>query len=179
MNMADHDLYRPLEERLADEARQVLNDSPRPAMAALQVELRRRRRRQSLAATACAAAALTAVVVVAISVFRRPAADDVRFPTIARDTRQPVAASTEGNAPRDDDPSSSRERAVAEDPPSVMAIAILIPTAGGSGDPEFIPGWYIPEQVEALDTADLSPAERSAVSRLLGLEPEFSDDETI
>jgi hypothetical protein len=56
---------------------------------------------------------------------------------------------------------------------------ILIARVGKNGETEYLPGWYVPEQVEVVDSADLSPAERAAAARLLGPEINTFSDKTI
>jgi hypothetical protein len=177
MNMHDEDLLGPLEERLADEARRMLDDSARAPMTSLRAELIRQGRRRTLAKTAGAVAAVIAVAIIATSSNRRPAAERGRAPTVAGDTTQPAANNRQGDVPLH--PEIAPPIAAESGMPPGMAIALLIPATDDSGEPEFVPGWYVPEQVEVLSADDLSPAQRSAVSRLLGFEPENSDNEAI
>ena len=173
-----HDnLYGPLEERLADEARRMLEDSPCSPATNLRADLRRRRR--IIVAALSSATAIVVMALVATSLKRPPAGGAGRAPTVAGDSRNPAAASSKSSAPRDVNGSNVTAGRFESGPPSFLAIAILLPAAGDQAEPEFVPGWYVPEQVEVLGASDLSPAEHSAVSRLLGLEPEVTDDETI
>jgi hypothetical protein len=51
---------------------------------------------------------------------------------------------------------------------SFAAIAILIPQIGTDGEPELVPAWYVPGEIQEFDALSLSPAERRAISELLG-----------
>jgi hypothetical protein len=179
MNMHDEDRDRPLEERLTDEAQRMLDDSVHPPITILRAEIMRRQRRSALAKTVCTVAAVIAVAFVAINVKRRPPVDGGRAPSVADDRAQPGTNNSEGTLPLEADVSATPIANAESRTLPAMAIAILIPAADDSGEPQFMPGWYVPEQIEVLRADDLSAAERRAASRLLGLEFEGSDDEII
>lgn len=174
--MTDNDLYGSLEERLSDEARRMLDDSPCPPMPALQAKLLLHRRRRAVTTTACATAAVV-VALVAINLKRTPQGDGVPGLAGAGDSKPFAVETPEVPLSRDSNAALLEDAGV--ETPLAVAIAILIPPEAEGLEPEFVRGWYVPERVEVLRAADLSPAERSAVSRLLGLDPEISDDETI
>jgi hypothetical protein len=179
MNMHNDEHYELLEERLAEEARRMLDDSSGAPLTGLRAELMRRRQRRVLFRAVSAATAIVIVAVLVASSKRQPAADADRAPIVFGNLQDSDAAGSGDSLSHNGVGPELSTSDFESGPPAYLAIAILIPGEDDRGEPKFLPGWYVPEQVEVLGASDLSPAERSAVSRLLGLEPEMIDDETI
>ncbi|HEY3966681.1 MAG TPA: hypothetical protein VGM05_19115 [Planctomycetaceae bacterium] len=174
-----HETCSPLEERLADEAQRMLAGAPqRPPVARLRAEFVSRRRQRMLAQALCATAAMIAVGLTVTNLKPRPARDIAQVvtngggdPTPEAEARQGIPSDTLGQ-------DISRMTAKPDSVPG-GAIAILIPQTGSDGEQNFVSAWFVPGQVEEIDARNLSPAERSAVSQLLGPDYELSPDETI
>lgn len=175
----DDRLKAGLQRELQREADRLLGDAP-PPVAGLRAEFVRRRRQRNGVRAMSAAAVLIAVGFIVTVWKLRPGIDGGPSLMIGADSgnSRPPAATQQGKSPAEldaEDPGAIAETALSP----FMAIAILIPQPGPDGEPELVPAWYVPGQIEVIDARSLSPAERSAVSQLLGPDYEFSEEETI
>lgn len=180
--MPENELFEPLEDRLAAEAQQLSAGwSSRPCVAGLLAEFVRRRRRRAVARALFATAA---VLVLGFMVAHRNHRAELGRPQAADESRGIRVASAVAALPTHEPATGNSSEDVpagtANAPPgSFVAIAILIPQTGDDGQQRLVPAWYVPGQLEEIDPNDLSPAERSAVSQLLGPDYETSQDQTI
>jgi hypothetical protein len=177
--MPDDELFNSLEERLRNEARGLLGEAPpTPLIADLRdTFVRRRRRRRVVQALGVASAA----VLVGLAGVR-----SLSWHGSESETLPLAAAGAEGRALRrepNNRPSDPVVLRVARDSPAprpgTLAIGVLIARPGADGKTELVPGVYVPEQTEPIDSRDWSPAERLAVSRLLGPDANLSKHKTI
>jgi len=176
--MPDDELFNTLEERLRDEARGLIADPPTaPLVADLRNTFVRRRRRRRIVQTLGAAAA----VLLGLAGVRL-----ISWHGSESETLPVAAAGAEGWALRrepNNRPSDPVVLHVARDSqaprPGMLAIGVLIARPGADGKTELVPGVYVPEQVEPIESRDWSPEERLAVSRLLGPDANLSKHETI
>ena len=182
--MHDDHNFRPLEDRLAAEARRLLTDNdsgPRPP--ALFGESRRRDRRRRLVRKWCAAAAIAFIGLAAVTARHwRGNPNDVRAHVLSNVRPvEPEIRAGEGAAAA---PAGGQavDIATADGEPGlrpIIAIPILFGAPADGGELVYAAGWYVPEQVEPIDDLELSPAERDAVWRLLGVESETAVHEPI
>lgn len=179
--MTENESIEPLEERLAAEAQRMSAGlcSP-PPVAGLRVEFVRRRRRRAVVRSLFATAAVVAIGFLAAGWNHRPDRDGRHAGDRSRSAGDsPVTAALPPVRTADDTPADDSAASAGAERGAFVAIAILIPQAGDDGEQKLVPAWYVPGQLEEIDPRDLSPAERSAVSQLLGPDYEISDDQTI
>lgn len=172
--------FGPLEERLTDEAQRMLatEAAGMPNAGRLHSEFLRRRRRRIVFRGVCVSTAVVAIAVIGSTWNMK------RIPP-EQNGRLAAGTSPPGDTPSRNDSAPPRKNKstttpLARDvelPPA--ALPILIAHTRENGEIELRPGWYVPEQIEAVDFTDLSAAERDAATRLLGLEHNPSGDETI
>jgi hypothetical protein len=187
--MADDDLFNSeffnnVEERLRDEARGLIADAPTaPLVADLRNTFVRRRRRRRIVQTCGAAAA----VLVGLAGVRWLSMVGGSAPHDREKETPPVAtAGAEGQSPRPEPSNRPRDPIVihvaqgSQAPrPGMVAIGVLIARPLPDGKTELVPGLFVPEQTEPIDSREWSSAERLAVSRLLGSEANLSKNRTI
>ena len=176
--MPDDELFNSLEERLRDEARGLIADPPTaPLVADLRnTFVRRRRRRRIVQTLGAAAAVLVGLAGVSWNFGHRGESKTLPMAAAGAEGRplhpEPI------NRPRD--PVVLRVARDSQAPrPGMLAIGVLIARPGADGKTELVPGVYVPEQVEPIETRDWSPEERLAVSRLLGPDANLSKHKTI
>ena len=176
--MPDDDLFNSLEERLRNEARALLAGPPTaPLVADLRIAVLRRRRRRRIVQTL----GVTAAVLFGLAGTRW------HFWHRSESKTLPIAAAgAEGRALRPEPnnrPSDPVVLHVARDSPTprpgTLAIGVLIARPRPDGKTELVPGIYLPEQTEPIDSREWSPAERLAFSRLLGPDANLSKHKTI
>ncbi len=179
--MTENESFEPLEDRLAAEAQRMSAGLCSPApVAELRAEFVRRRRRRAVTRSLFAVAAVVTVGFLAAGWNRRIDRDISRAGKEPRSgTPSPERAASPPGRPADEILAEGRAATAAAEQDPFVAIAILIPQTGDDGQQKFLPAWYVPGQLEEIDPRDLSPAERSAVSQLLGPDYEISDDQTI
>ncbi|MBI3861025.1 MAG: hypothetical protein HY290_03935 [Planctomycetia bacterium] len=178
--MNDEESFEPLEERLADEAQRLLADSPRSLpLAGLRVELARRSRRRMVTRALCATATVVAAGLFLMFWKPGPGGNSEHADSNKGSSKSTGPSIAQTDSPHEPLESDLPETIAETGAPAFMAIAILMSRPGDNGEPEVVPGWYVPGRVEEIDAQDLSPAERSAVSQLLELDFEISDDDTI
>jgi hypothetical protein len=157
----------------------MLSGSQPPPVAALRAELARRRRQRFVACFVCAAAAM---VVAAFFLTDRNLRPQFRIVPLVAGTgsgnSSPVVDPRGGSSMPDRDADMPIAAAEGNRAP-FAAIAVLIPQTGADGAQELVPAWYVPGEVQEIDALSLSPAERRAVSELLGPDYDFGPDEII
>lgn len=182
--MNDEKSFGPLEERLADEAQRMLAaGAGTPPFPALRTEFLRRRGQRRIVRTVVAAAALIAIALLLRGGKNQleepgpPMANVGGFP--AEGHRPDVSANAVRDGASENETVISDTESPGEQRRPPGSLVILIAHMGENGETEYLPGWYVPEQVEVVDSAELSPAERAAAARLLGADFNNSSDETI
>ena len=164
--MPDDDLFNSLEERLRDDARGLLGETPPTPLIAdlLDTFVRRRRRRRVVQSLGVASLALL-LGVACVRWFPWQTGDDKPRPVAG--VERPESPSPPAFEPRP--PIVVRvSRGSPTLRPGSVAIGVWVARPGAAGKTELVPGLYVPEQSEPLDSRDWSQAERLAVTRLLG-----------
>jgi hypothetical protein len=174
--MPDDELFNSLEERLRDDARGLLGETPpTPLVADLRGTFVRRRRRRRVVQTLGGAA----VVLLGLAGLRWLAPQ--RGAAINGPTTH-VEEPTKGT-PNSGEPHSPVVVRATGDAralrPGALAIGVWVARPRPDGKTELVPGLYVPEQAEPIDSQDWSQAERLAAARLLGPEANVSHPKTI
>jgi hypothetical protein len=176
--MPDDELFNSLEERLRDDARGLLGETPpTPLIADLRDAFVRRRRRRRVVQTLGGAA----VVLLGLAGLRwlspQRGADRAINGPMARVEGQ------KKRTPKSGEPHSEVVLRTTGDArtlrPGALAIGVWVARPRSDGKTELVPGLYVPEQAEPIDSQDWSQAERLAASRLLGPEANVSYHKTI
>jgi len=181
--MNDEKSMGPLEERLADEAQRMLVDTGASVVPVLRTEFLRRRSQRRIVRTVVAAAALLVVALLITGGREHPEGPGPRIanvggtPTEGHQPEVSTNSASDGSSNQENVASEREGRGDQRRPPG--GLVILIAHVGENGETEYLPGWYVPEQVEVVDSAELSPAERAAAAQLLGADLNTSSDETI
>ncbi len=177
--MPDDELFNSLEERLRDDARELLGEAPpKPLIADFHDTFKRRRRRRRAVQTLGVASAAVLVGLAGVRWLHWQGHDDETQPVAATRVEAPDKAhATSRWSARFDCPAPTRN---AQTPrPGALAIGVWVARPRPDGKTELVPGLYVPEQATPIDSQDWSPAERLAVSRLLGPQANFSRHKTI
>ena len=177
--MQEEQPFTSLEERLHEEAQRLIADCPSlHSIARMQTTFTRRRRRGTVGYVVGTSAALAVAGFIIAGRLRQPLAEVHERANAAQHTpRQgPVV-----KAPAPSVKNHSNDPAVPNgiERPRVVAIGFSIIGPGNGNQPEYVRGWYVPEQADPIDPQSLSAAERAAVSSLLGSDSELFEDEKI
>jgi hypothetical protein len=176
--MPDDDLFNSLEERLRDDARGLLGETPpTPLIAELRDTFVRRRRHRRVVQSLGAAS----VVVLGLA--------GLRWLSPQGGSGRAISGHIAGvETPAKQTPQADRPRGavVLRAPrdartlrPGALAIGVWVARLRPDGKTELVPGLYVPEQAEPIDSQDWSQAERLAVSRLMGPQADISRHKTI
>jgi hypothetical protein len=178
MNMYDNEFHHRMKEELQRDAQRMLGDSA-PLIAVLRSEFARRRRQRALVRNSSAAAAVIAVGLIVTDLSLRQRIESVPPQTAADNRNMIPVADVQQEWSSAEIAAGLPEESTEPGRARVVAIAILIPQAADDGELQLVPAWYVPGQIEEIDVRDLTPAERSAVSQLLGPEFDSTADEII
>jgi hypothetical protein len=176
--MPDDELFNNLEERLRDDARGLLGETPpTPLIADLRDTFVRRRRRRRVVQTLGGAA----VVLLGLAGLRwlAPQRGEGRPINVPKARVEELTKHT----PQSGQPHSEVVVRATGDArtlrPGALAIGVWVARPRPDGKTELVPGLYVPEQAAPIDSQDWSLAERLAAARLLGPEANVSHPKTI
>jgi hypothetical protein len=174
--MPDDELFNSLEERLRDESRGLLGEAPpTPLITNLHHRFVRRRRRRVVQIVGVASAALLVGLAGVRWIRHRPSDGELR-PVAG--VEKPTEHTPQAGGPRRAIVLRATREARALRP-GALAIGVWVARPRPDGKTELVPGLYVPEQAEPLDSQSWSQAERLAVSRFLGPEANPSRHKTI
>jgi hypothetical protein len=177
--MQDEESIRSLEQRLQEDAQKLLNDGPEKSLIANLHNKCVQRRRRRILVRAVSAASIVAVAGVIGTIWLQRSRNIEKMANESEGLHATNSIVLNETIPPDGNLSEEFPSNFEMDDLRNGAVPVLFSQMGQDGKPEFAMGWYIPEQVEEIEAVELSPAERDAISRLLGPEPEQSQDETI
>jgi hypothetical protein len=176
--MPDDELFHSLEERLRDDARGLLGETPPPPLIAdlRDTFVRRRRRRRVVQSLGAAAVVLLGLAGLRWLSPQRGEGTAINGPTARVET--PTKHAPQAARPHSEVAlrATGDARALR---PGALAIGVWVARPRPDGKTELVPGLYVPEQAEPIDSQDWSQAERLAASRLLGPEANVSHHKTI
>jgi hypothetical protein len=177
--MPDDELFNSLEERLRDDARELLGEAPpKSLIVEFHDTFKRRRRRRRIVQAFGVASAAVLVGLAGVRWLHWQGHDDKTQPVAATHVDIPTKHTPQAGGPLGS--IVLRPARNAQTPrPGALAIGVWVARPRPDGKTELVPGLYVPEQTTPIDSQDWSPAERLAVSRLLGPQANFSHHKTI